>query len=119
MQQLITKMQYSIPIHSWKWLTRLRVFLWCWQLDRRKNCATVSKGRGYVHKIDTVGEIIEKDNKGWITEGCLTARIWCVQNGLCQFDVVERYISSKDRRMHFVFAFKYIEDAMAFKLAWT
>ena len=108
MKQLISKAQHKI-----------RHLYWLWRLDRRQKCATVSKDKEYNHKVDVVGEIIATDHRGWVKYGCPNAGFWCVENGIWQFDIVERYLSSKDYKMHFVFGFKHAEDALAFRLGYV
>ena len=100
-------------------ITKFRIFLWRRKLDKYKKCATVSKSKGYNHKVDTVGEVIETRKNGWVKYGCASAGIWCVLNGIYQFDVVEYYISSVDYKMHYVFGFKKAEDAVAFRLGYV
>ena len=92
---------------------------WWWKLDRRENCATVINKKDYCYKVDVVGEIIETQTTGWVKYGCRKAGMWCVKNEIYEFDVVERYLSKEDFKLHFVFGFKHEEDAMAFRLGYV
>ena len=119
MKQLISKIQHKIPVHNWRWITKFRIFLWRRKLDKYKKCATVSEGKNYNHKVDIVGEVVETTKKGWVKYGCVSAGIWCVMNGISQFDVVGYCISTVDYKVHYIFGFKHAEDALALRLGYV
>lgn len=97
----------------------IRKQYWNWKYFRRRKCATISKGKNYIYTVDVAGEIGEVLPNGWINYTVKTYSVWCVNNGIYEFDIVETYVSRKDYKMHFIFGFKHIEDATAFKLGLT
>ncbi len=97
---------------------KIRMIKWHWMLDRRQKCAKVLRPKDYCHRVDIVGDMEVAQVNGWVKYRCEVAVMWCVNNGIYQFDIVERYVSRKDYKLHFVFGFKHAEDALAFKLGY-
>jgi len=87
-----------------------------WAAIRRVDCSTYDNKKDYYYKVDVVGEIVATESNGWVRYGCKNAGLWCKENKIYQFDIMEHYLNMNDYKLHFVFGFVHAEDAVAFKL---
>lgn len=91
---------------------------WKWHLDRHEKYGNRKERKTYKYTVTVVGAAEASNRTGWIYYSCKDSALWLVGNGIYDFRLVERFISSKDYKLHFVIGFKDAEDAMAFRLGY-